>query len=259
MVMTSSKPKQPDLSIVIPAFHEEHRIGRTLKELASFLKHDNFFAQKEVEVIVVAADTEDRTQEVVLAKQTLFTRFELLGPGPKVGKGRDVQVGMLKATGKAVVFMDADLATPLHHLERFYKLYERGTDIIVATRGVRRHGSSKLRIVTSTVGNVLFRLTGGIWLEDSQCGFKIFSAAAAQLCFTKLKIMGWGFDMEILTIAKINHLSIRSVRVDDWQSIPDGTFEDGFIRNNLNAFSDLAVIFWRRLGGYYKTSRHDKD
>ncbi|HUC89426.1 MAG TPA: glycosyltransferase [Patescibacteria group bacterium] len=258
MAMTSSKLKQPDLSIVIPAYHEEHRIGRTLEELASFLKHDGFFAQKEVEVIVVTADTADRTQEIVAAKQTLFTRFELLKPGPKVGKGRDVQVGMLKATGKAILYMDADLATPLHHLEEFYKFYELGTDVIVATRGIRRHGSSKLRIVISTVGNVLFRLAGGVWIEDSQCGFKMFSAAAAQQCFTKLKIMGWGFDMEILTIAKINHLSVKPVRVDDWESVPNGTFERRFIRNNLGALSDLAVIFSRRLRGYYKSGRTQK-
>ena len=254
MVMTSSKLKQPDLTIVIPAYREERRIGRTLDELATFLQHDDFFSHKEVEVIVVAANTPDRTHEVVATKQKLFKRFTLLKPGSHAGKGRDVKAGMLKAQGRAVLFMDADLATPLHHIEEFYKQCELGTDIVIATRGIRRHSGNKQRVLLSAVGNVLFRLAGGVWLEDSQCGFKMFSASAAQLCFEKLKIMGWGFDMEILTTAKANHLPIKPIRVDDWRAVPYGTFEDSITMNSFHALSDLQSIFFRRLSGYYKNS-----
>ena len=253
MAMTLSKPEQPDLTIVIPAYREESRLGHTLDELANFLQHDESFAQKDVEVIVVAADALDRTQEIAAAKQGLFTHFTLLKAGPKVGKGRDVQIGMLHAQGKAILFMDADLATPLHHIETFYTFYKLGADIVIATRDVRSH-RSKGRVFVSAVGNILFRLAGGMWVEDSQCGFKMFSATAAQLCFKKLKIMGWGFDMEILTIAKVNHLLVRSVHIDDWRPIPNGSFEDGIIRNSVRALSDLLIILYRRLSGYYATS-----
>src|SRR2546430_8809833 len=104
--MTASKtsaPKQPDLSIVIPAYREERRIGPTLDELAAFLKQDEFFGRKEVEVLVVAADAPDKTAKIVRAKQDSFKCFLLLKPGPHVGKGRDVQYGMLRASGKIAV------------------------------------------------------------------------------------------------------------------------------------------------------------
>lgn len=250
--MPSSKLKQPDLTIVIPAYAEEKRIGHTLDELATFLQRDSFFKDKDVAVMVVAADAPDKTDEVVAAKAKLFKRLELLKPGPKVGKGRDVQFGMLRAHGKAILYMDADLATPLSHLEGFYKLYEQGADVVIATRDVGKHRHNKKRALISTLGNVLFRLFGGVWLEDSQCGFKLFSASASQLCFSKLKIMGWGFDMEILTAAQTNHLSIVPIRVNDWKPVQDGTYEDSVITNSLGALYDLAFICARRLRGYYK-------
>src|ERR1019366_2228343 len=103
---------QTDLTIVIPAYREEKRIGATLDELASFLKNDDFFKHKIVELIIVTADTIDKTQKIVTAKQKLFKDCKLLKPGPVIGKGRDVQFGMLRATGKTIIFMDADLATP---------------------------------------------------------------------------------------------------------------------------------------------------
>lgn len=244
--------QRPDLSIVIPAYREERRIGQTLDELAAYLRDNEFFKQKAVELIVVAADAPDRTHEIVMSKQGLFKDFKLLRPGLKVGKGRDVRMGVLSASGAAVLFMDADLATPLHHIEQFYKSYEQGADIVIATRDVRRHGDSKLRVFVSTVGNVLFRLAGGVWVEDSQCGFKLFSAAAAKTCFDKLKILGWGFDMELLTTAKVNHLRIQAIRINDWQPVVGGSFEDGIIRNSLRALADLGIILMRRTSGYYR-------
>src|SRR5215471_11702106 len=127
-LLNTAAQKQPDLSIVIPAFHEEKRIGQTLEELAAFLDRDEFFKGKDVEVVVVVADSPDKTKEFVTAKQGLFHHFVFLKPGPKVGKGRDVQYGMLRASGKLAVFMDADLATPLHHMKQFYDACTGGDD-----------------------------------------------------------------------------------------------------------------------------------
>src|SRR5215470_14614330 len=128
--------KQPDLTIVIPAYREEKRIEATLDTLAEFLNQDGFFKQKAVEVLVVAADTPDKTHEIVTAKQGLFRHFKLLKPGPLVGKGRDVQYGMLRASGKIAIFMDADLATPLHHLKTFYEACAGGYDVVIGTRNL---------------------------------------------------------------------------------------------------------------------------
>jgi glycosyltransferase involved in cell wall biosynthesis len=257
MVSPKTRLKQPELTIVIPALREEQRIGSTLDELAGFLKHDLFFKRKDVEVLVVAADSPDKTKDIVLAKRKLFKHLILLEPGPEVGKGRDVQVGMLRASGKVVIYMDADLATPLHHLERFYKACVGGSDIVAGTRNILKHHPSVIRRAISNIGNILFQVAGGVWIEDSQCGFKMFRKRAAQICFTKLTIMGWGFDMEILTIAHANNLKIASYRIDDWRSVPGGTFTEDMLRTTVRSLGDLGLIVLGRLTGAYR-DRHDE-
>ena len=89
-------------------------------------------------------------------------------------------------------------------------------------------------------------------MEDSQCGFKLFSYDAAQLCFSKLTILGWGFDMEVIAIARANKLKIKGYRVNDWVSVPNGTFTEGMLKNSLISLKELAHIFRNRLLGSYK-------
>ena len=251
MSQKSSAPKF-DLSIVIPAYKEEKRIGKTLNALQLFLQTDETIRPLKVEVIVVSADSPDKTHEIIEDMADKFACFRLLKPGPKVGKGRDVQFGMLHAAGDTVVFMDADLATPLKYIAKFYRARAAGADVVIATRNLLKHHPNYLRRLISNGGNLLFRFAGGVWIEDSQCGFKMFSSAAARTCFSRLKILGWGFDMEILAIAKANKLKIASYRVDDWRSIPDGTFVDGVMKNSITSLKDLGRILIRRLVGTYK-------
>lgn len=251
--MSKKKFSSPfDLSIVIPAYREEKRIGGTLDEVAAYLKKERAFKDKLIEVIVVAADSNDKTHQIVRSRQKNFETLRLLKPGPRVGKGRDVRHGMLRAEGAAIIFMDADLATPLRHLARFYKAHEEGADIVVATRNLRKHHPHWVRRVLSNSGNFLFRVAGGLWIEDSQCGFKLFSKDAAETCFSRLSILGWGFDMEVLAIAKANKYHIKTYRVDDWVSVAGGTFEEGMLQNSLRSLGELAVILSKRLSGHYR-------
>jgi dolichyl-phosphate beta-glucosyltransferase len=246
------KHQQPDLTIIIPALREEKRIGKTLDELASFLKKDKPMSKLDTEVIVVSATSTDKTHEVVLSKKPKFKNLTLLKPGKPVGKGRDVRYAMLRAKGRAIIFMDADLATPLRHLPAFYKEFVRGSDLVIATRNLRRHHESFARRSLSNLGNLLFRIASGVWVEDSQCGFKMFSNQAAKTCFSKLQIMKWGFDMEVLAIAKANKLKITTRRINDWKSVPGGTFEGGFLGNAISSLGELAYILSNRLRGVYK-------
>jgi dolichyl-phosphate beta-glucosyltransferase len=243
--------RQIDLTIVIPAYSEEKRIGSTLEKLASFLKHDDFLKHKEIEVIIVAADTLDNTQKIVASKQKLFRHTELLKPGPVVGKGRDVQFGMLRAHGKIIMFMDADLATPLYNIEKFYKKCSSGTDVVVGTRNLLTYRPSLTRRILSVIGNILFRVSGGIWIEDSQCGFKMFNRKTCQLCFSKMTILGWGFDMEILTIARENRLKIKSYRINDWKDMPNSTFNERTSRTILRSLIDMKHILINRFNKSY--------
>lgn len=251
--MTSSTKlkSRPEVSIVIPAYKEGNRIGKTLDELANFIKTDKLLKTINIEIIVVAADAKDNTELVVLSKKHLFKDLRLLKPGPRVGKGRDVKYGMLRAKGKAVMFMDADLATPLKYLPRFYKYYLGGQKLIIATRNLHKHHPNLLRRWLSNCGNLLFRFAGGVWIEDSQCGFKLFSSDVSKLCFSKLSSLGWGFDMEILAIAKANHIPISCVRINDWVSVPGGTFTDSATKNSLESLALLAKIFLNRLRKAY--------
>jgi dolichyl-phosphate beta-glucosyltransferase len=246
------KQNNPDLTILIPALREEKRIGKTLDELAALIRSDQILSKATIEVLVVSAASTDKTHEVVLSKVNKFKSLSLLKPGKPVGKGRDVQYGMLRAKGKVVLFMDADLATPLKYVPRFYKSYLDGTnDLIIATRNLRKHHESVLRRLLSNTGNLLFRIASGVWVEDSQCGFKLFSREAAKICFSKLTIMGWGFDMEILAIAKANNLKLETIRINDWVSVPGGTFETGFIGNALASLKELVYIFGNRIRRSY--------
>ena len=157
---------RPGLTIVIPAYREEKRIGKTLDELAHYLVVDKSLKKVKVEVIVVSADSGDKTQDIVKSKQKNFGDLSLIKPGKKVGKGRDVKLGMLSARGRAVIFMDADLSTPLVYLREFYKSFISGSDVIIATRNLHRHHPNYMRRALSNGGNLLFRIASGIWVED---------------------------------------------------------------------------------------------
>ncbi len=251
MARSKTTESSLDLSIVLPALREGKRIGKSLDRLARFIKIDPTLKKLNIETIVVAANGGDNTSKIAATKRSKFKNFRLLKPGKVVGKGRDVQYGMLRAKGKAVIFMDADLATPLKHLPGFYKLYLSGADAVIGTRNLRKHHPGYLRRLISNVGNLLFRIVGGVWIEDSQCGFKLFSAEATKLCFSKLTIMRWGFDMELLTIAKVNKLKVKTRRINDWISVPGGVFNVGIFKNAIITLKELAQILVHRLSGDY--------
>jgi dolichyl-phosphate beta-glucosyltransferase len=244
--------KQPNLSIVIPAYQEEQRLGGTLEQLSAFLLDDTFMRTKNTEVIVVAATAGDKTVSVAKSYRAKFKHLKVAMPGKRVGKGRDVRYGMLLANGRKVMFMDADMATPLRHIRDFYKICGTGADIVVGTRPRHQHHTNLMRRSVSDVGNLLFRLLGGVWIDDSQCGFKMFTQQASQMCFSRLTILGWGFDMEVLTIAKSSGLKVGARRIEDWQDVPGGSFRDGVLQNSLRSLWDLAKIMVNRKRGAYK-------
>lgn len=249
----SLKNRRPDLSIVIPALNEEKRIGKTLDELNKFLTKNSTMSKIECEVLVVSADSTDKTHEVAKRHGKKIKNFNLLLPGKKVGKGRDVKYGMLRANGKYIVFMDADLATPLRHLPTFYKKALSGYDLVVATRNLKKHHSYLPRRILSISGNLAYRILGGVWTEDSQCGFKLFSRKAAQNCFKRQTIMRWGFDMEILTIAKSLKYKTKFIRIDDWSAVPGGTFDASHtVKNAIDTLHELLLIARNRLFRIYK-------
>lgn len=249
--MTKPTPK---LSIVIGALREEKRIGKTLNMLSNFLKEEDL--DKTTEVIIVIPDGGDRTLEIVLDLKSQFSNLVVIEPGAPLGKGRDIKAGMLAANGEIRLYMDADLATPLCHIKTVLAMFENESpDIVIGTRKLTKIHKDLPRRLISLLGNFCFLLVSGFYSPDTQCGFKGFTASASDICFSKLTRMKWSFDMEVLTIAQVNHLNIQQISINDWEDVPDGPFKEQLKKSKGLAwqfFKDLVRIFSNRVTRKYK-------
>ena len=238
------------LSIVIPALNEEHRLPGTLKKLSVFL--ENEIDDYKHEVIVVVPEGTDKTLEVAKEHKNLFNcDYIIVEPGKKVGKGRDVKAGMLKATGDKIVFMDADLATPLHHLPRMLEKINSETEVCIGIRKIEEIHHSKLRSAVSRLGNLASKLLVGVYYEDTQCGFKGFTKNSTEKIFNKLTILGWAFDIELLAIAKIDGFKVSTIDINDWVDVEGGNVTDNVIRSSLNTLRELVKIRFNILRNKY--------
>lgn len=240
-----------DLSIVIPALNEAKRLPKTLIELKSYVNSDSIINKLNLEIIIAVADSQDNTIEIAENFVSKNKNFRVIKPGPKVGKGRDIREGVLSAKGRYILFMDADMATPLHYISKFYVLCQKN-QIIIGSRDLKKHHKSIFRHSVSNIGNILFKILSGVWVNDSQCGFKMFSRAAARKCFKNLHILGWGFDMEILSIARIKNYKIVELPIDDWRDVAGGSFNENLIINSIRSLRDLIYIFIYRIYRVYE-------
>lgn len=238
-----------DLSIIIPAYNEAKRIGESLEELSDYLKTNNKYGK--VEVIVVAAKGRDKTIEVAEAQRNRFDDFRVINAGAHVGKGRDVKLAMLEAKGNYRMFMDADLATPLHHLSDVQRLIDANKDVIIGTRDLSSSHKG-LRKFISSFGNILVRLLLRLKINDTQCGFKCFKASVADDVFNKQVILGWGFDMEVLAIAKNRNYTIATIPIKDWKDVAGGTFKNVAVSGAISTFTDLIKIKLNLMRGKYR-------
>lgn len=207
-------PQPIDLSIIIPAYQEAAGIGGALERLAAFLKSRPY---GEVEVLVVVADSPDGTADIAESKSKLFKHFRVVHAGPRAGKGRDVRLGIFEAAGRYRLFMDADLATPLEHLDDVYRLMGEGADVIIAVRNLWSIHKGLLRKMMSKFGNIFIQVLILPGIKDTQCGFKAFEANAATAIFSRQTMLGWSFDAEVLKIARLLHYKIRKIETPDWK------------------------------------------
>ncbi len=204
----------PDLSVVVPAFREGRYLGATLDALFAFLEARAVLDA--TEVVVVTADGPDQT--VAIAKRSLerFPHRVHICPGAKVGKGRDVRAGMLRARGELVIFMDADLATPLHHVDAMLEQLQHH-DVVIGYRDLRNMHSDPARTASSVLANTFVQRLLLPGILDSQCGFKGFRAKAVAPLFEPLATKAWGFDIEVLVRARLLGYSIHQLPIRDWK------------------------------------------
>jgi glycosyltransferase involved in cell wall biosynthesis len=209
------------LSVVIPAFNESKRIGATLEAVGSWLAAQAFAS----EIVVVDNRSTDGTADIARSYHARFPFLRVIEE-KRPGKGYAVTAGMLFATGEVRLFMDADNSTSVDHYERMRPFLDQGYDIVIGSLAVpgaqivRGGGEPPWRVVLGKLGNLWIQLWAvpGIW--DTQRGFKVFSAAAANTIFNRMTTFGWGFDVEVLAIARARGFRIKEVPVT-WNNPPD--------------------------------------
>lgn len=195
-----------ELTVVIPAYNEASRISTTLRDVASWLARH----QPASEIVVVDDGSTDDTRGVVRREQIAGLR--LVEGDRNRGKGHAVKIGMLAAGGRQRLFMDADGATPISELPRLIAGLASGADIAIGSRyapGARVARRQPLyRRAWSRAANRVIQTTLVAGIRDTQCGFKLFAGSVADTLFARTQTAGWGFDIEVLALARRRGLSI---------------------------------------------------
>ncbi len=203
---------RPSLSVVIPAYNEEARIGPTIDALAAFLPS----LGRAWEIRVVDDGSRDATCEEVRNRSGLDPRI-VLQREPHRGKGGAVRAGMLGAEADLRFLCDADLSMPPGELPRFLRLAPDPFDIVIGSRegaGARRVDEPNYRHHMGRAFNRFVQRTAVAGIADTQCGFKLFTREAAEAIFSKTTIDGWAFDIEVLVIARLLGLRIHELPIE---------------------------------------------
>jgi glycosyltransferase involved in cell wall biosynthesis len=237
----------PIVSIVVPAFNEARRIAETVQKIDDFIRRSPLA----LELIIVDDGSTDNTAEIV--RKLPARRLRLIQNKQNHGKGYTVRQGVLAASGKYVLFTDADLSAPIEELNKLLEIAIRdGIDVVIGSRSLDRRyiekHQSRLRELGGIVFNLMVRLLLGLRLHDTQCGFKLFNRQRSRRIFEQQTTFGFGFDPELLFLAKRNGLTIREAPVR-WSHAEGSKVK--FLRDGVRMFFDLVRIRWNAIAGRY--------
>jgi len=200
-----------DLSVVVPAYNEAERIGKTLARLHEYLAHSRLTW----EILVVLDGSKDQTLDIVRRKSLQVPALKIVERSVNRGKGFTVKEGMLQARGRIRLFTDADNSTDIDHFDKMRPLFDQGCDVVIASRNSLDVDGAEQAVSQAWHKRAIGRLGNrivqrlavpGIW--DTQCGFKAFRAEAAVRIFSQATIERWGFDIEVLALARALGLRI---------------------------------------------------
>jgi dolichyl-phosphate beta-glucosyltransferase len=245
-------PQLLDLSIIIPAYNEERRLPKTLEQIGAYLHA----RPQRAEIIVVDDGSSDATASLVMGYREKYPGLRLVSNGRNRGKGFSVRHGTLEARGEIALFTDSDLSTPIEEADKLLvALREKGYDGAIGSRAM---DSSLIEVHQSPFrehAGVLFNRTvrwiAGIGFSDTQCGFKAFRREKAKIIFEQQRIEGFGFDPEILFLAKRHGLRVAEIPVR-WSH--DSATKVHVIADGIRMFFELLVIRWNALRGLYPRS-----
>lgn len=230
---------QPFLSVIIPAFNEEKRIKKTLESIRDYLSRQVY----KWEVIVVSDGSRDKTAPICEEFSIHNQGFCVIANKENHGKGFVVRQGMLEAKGEFRLFTDADNSTSIEQIEKFLPYFENGFDIVIGSIEVRgAEVCEKAQWYRRALGHYskfIIRFVAGLWeIHDSQRGFKCFSAKVAENIFSRTKIDRWGFDIEVLALAKKLEFKIKEVPVH-WENPAESKVN---LKSYIQVLSELFKI-----------------
>lgn len=203
--------REPYLSVIIPAYNEAERLPKTLRRVHEYLSGSGLT----YEILVVLDGPSDNTRAVVQPLELTVDNLKIIDRAVNRGKGYTVGEGMVGASGRVRLFCDADNSTDIAHFEKMKPLFDSGCDVVIASRNSMDVGQAQQTVpqvwykrVMGHLGNLIVQLLAvpGIW--DTQCGFKAFRAEAAERIFSQTTIDGWGFDIEVLALARASQYNI---------------------------------------------------
>lgn len=245
------------LSIVIPAYNEENRVGRGLDELLRFLVTQTYKA----EVIVVDDGSSDKTanrvKERIAEYHAAGHQLRVLTNNPNRGKGYSVKRGLTEANGEIVLFSDTDFSSPITEAPKLLDPIAEGrADVAFGSRALKPEligvHQPRMREIGGTVFNLLMRTITGLKFKDTQCGFKAFRRAAALPVFSVQRIERFGFDPEVLYIARKQGNRLLEVPVI-WNHYEGGELQNklNYVLDSINMFMDLVRIRLNDVLGRY--------
>jgi len=242
-----------DLSIIVPAYNEEHRLPKTLDGIVAYVRSRPYRA----EIIVVDDGSTDATAALVRTYSQKHAEIRLVSNAMNRGKGFSVRHGMLEARGEIALFTDADLSTPIEEADKLLAALGGqgdgvGYDAAIGSRALDRTliavHQSVLREQAGIFFNRLVRWIMGIGFSDTQCGFKAFRRERCRIIFEQQRIERFGFDPEILFLAKRHGLRVAEVPVR-WSH--DAGTKVNVAADGLRMFLDLLVIRRNVVRGLY--------
>ena len=249
------KITQPYISVIIPAYKEGTRILKNLAEIEAYFKEKDY----SYEVLVVIDGSPDNTDQVVNTFAGRLSQLRIIDNEKNHGKGYVVRQGLLEAKGQLRLFLDADGSTSISHLETFLPEFERGADVVIGSRDIQgayvQIHQPKYREIMGDMGNLLIRMVLGLWgFPDTQCGFKMLNEKAAKEVASRMVVDRFGFDFELIVLAKKMGFSIVQVPVrwlNEEGSTVGLTGPNGFIQ----VLKDLFKTRFRLWTGRYNLTK----
>ena len=240
--------RDPDLSVVFPAYEEERRLEPTLREAAEHFRA----AGRAVELIAVDDGSRDGTSRLVAHLTADIPELRLIRLPANRGKGYAVRTGVVNARGRRVLFADADGSTPMAEVARLDAALDDGAEVAIGSRALAGEGVKvRARLYRRVMGRAFHLLVGMLTVpgfHDTQCGFKMFTARAAHDLFSRMRMDGFSFDVELLLMARMRRYRVDEVPVN-WVHRPGSRVN--LVTDSLRMAADLLSIRAALLRGGY--------